>query len=78
MSAEQLLTLLERTADVYFRLPRCGPGAPALCSDPALVRKIRGLDIQAFNAVMAARANEALAGAALAAVNALKAVVPNA
>jgi hypothetical protein len=77
LGAEQTLTLLERAADVYVKLPRCGSGA-SLCSDSGIVKKIRELDIKAYDAVMAARNNEALAGMAWAAVNAFKAVVPGA
>lgn len=77
VGAEQTLTLLEQAALVYVKLPRCGTaGATQVCSDPALVRRLRQLDVQAYNAVIAARKNEALVDFAWQAVGAFQAVVP--
>lgn len=44
------LTVAERTALGYVSLPRCPAGAP-VCSDPAIVAKIRQADDAAYTEV---------------------------
>lgn len=77
-AAEIALTSVESAARVYVSLPRCQTPKPtaAPCSDVVVVAKIKSLDNQAYNAVIAARADEALVGAALTAIQALVAAVP--
>lgn len=68
------LTTAERLALVYTKLPRCP--APAPCSDPNTVTRIKSLDSQAYSAVKAAESNEALLDAALVAIQNFQAAVP--
>ncbi len=68
------LTTAERLALIYTSLPRCP--APAPCSDPATVQKIKDLDLTAYNAVKAAEKNEALLSGALTAISAFQSAVP--
>lgn len=74
-AAEQTLTLLYQSALIYTSLPRCGTG-PSLCSDIGVVREIRRRAIEAHNALVAARKNEALVEYAWTAISAFRAVVP--
>jgi len=78
-AAEQALTLAERIALRYTSLPQCGSevkGFIPRCHDPAIKAKIKALDNTAFNAVMAARNNEALLSVAVSAIGNLSAAVP--
>ncbi len=79
LAAERTLTLAEQTGQVYTDLPRCGSllavGKP-LCSDPAIAAKMAAADNKAYAAVVAARQNEALLGAALDAIAAYQALLP--
>lgn len=74
VAAEVALTAAEKATVLYERLPRC-PG-PAVCSDQAVVNKIKALDQTAYNAVKAAEANPALVSAAVSAVTDLKNAIP--
>lgn len=74
--AEQTLTLLERAALQYTSLPRCGTGGPTICSSRAVVANIRKYAIQAHNALVAARQNEAMIEPAWTAINMLRSVIP--
>ena len=77
-AAEQALTLAYRAALVYTGLPRCGTGL-RICSDVETVRKIRSYAIQAHNALIAARENEAnidLVSRMWVAIEAFRAIVP--
>lgn len=71
---EVALTVAERAALIYKRLPPC-PTKP-LCSDPAIVARILDLDNQAYNAVVLARSNPALLSAAILAVNMFSSAIP--
>lgn len=77
--AEQLLTTAETLAKNYTDLPRCG-SIPArdrpLCSDAALVAKMAEADNRAYDTVRAARQNEALIDAALAAITDFQSLIP--
>lgn len=78
-AAEQGLTLAMSAALVYTSLPRCGAvGATVICSDRDLVREIREAAIKAHNALLDAKANAALIGAAVAAIDTFRAIVPRA
>lgn len=68
------LTTAERLALIYTSQPRCP--APAPCSDPAIVQRIKDADNQAYAAVKAAERNEALLGAALTAIQNFQSVIP--
>jgi hypothetical protein len=57
-SMEQTLTVAEKTADVYAKLPRCPQATGVACSDQTVVTSIAGLDQTAYAAVMAARTVE--------------------
>lgn len=74
VAAEEGLTAAERAALIYTSLPRCP--ARTVCSDPAVVARIKLLDNQAYTAVMMAKQNEALVGAALTAISSLASAVP--
>lgn len=78
-AAEQTLTLVMQTARGYTDLPRCGATGVRICSDPGTVRQIRSYAIQAHNALIVARANEAnveLVGRLWVSIDALRTVVP--
>jgi hypothetical protein len=72
--AELALTAAERAALAYTSLPPCP--AAKVCADPALKAKIKAADIIAYNAVVAARTNPALVGAAWSAITALSGLIP--
>jgi hypothetical protein len=72
--AELALTAAERAALAYTSLPPCP--AAKICADPALKAKIKSADVIAYNAVVAARDNPALAGAAWSAITALGGLIP--
>src|SRR5574337_1284674 len=55
------LTVAERTAVGYASLPRCPQGAP-VCSDPAIVQKIRDADNGAYTEVKKFEAAAAAGG----------------
>lgn len=76
-AAEIALTEAQRAALLYANLPRC-PATPAtpICSDQATVDKIKAADRKAYAAVMAAKSNSALVGAALAAIGDLTRSIP--
>ena len=71
---EVALTETERLALAYVTLPAC-PGA-ALCSDAAVVAKIKAADNIAYAAVMGAKAGKVLPADATAAVAALASLIP--
>jgi hypothetical protein len=76
-AAEIALTNAERLALHYTGLPRCGTAAATpLCSNPATVQQIKDYDNRAYAAVKAARANEALLGLALSAIDAFGSIIP--
>lgn len=77
-AAEVSLTTVENLASIYTHLPRCAPTTAGPCSDQSTVDKIKALDMQAYNAVMAARQNEALLSAALTAITNLQSAIPQA
>ena len=78
MQAEVALGAAERLALLYVQLPRCGAGAPVLCSNPNVIQQIGNADRGAYAAVVSARANPTASAltAANAAVAAFAAVVP--
>lgn len=76
---ELALTASEKAALVYVTLPQCIVDSQPLCSERAIVTKIKTADAQAFAALMAAKAAPAdnpRAQAAAAAVAALVASIP--
>lgn len=74
-AAQIALTNAERLALVYTSMPRCHV-APPPCSDQVTVQRIKDYDNQAYDAVKAARENEALIGVALVAIDTLVKAVP--
>lgn len=74
-AAEVSLTAAEQAALIYTSRPRCG-GAVKLCSDPAVVARIKQLDNQAYTAVIAARDNKGAVSAAVLAVEAFSTAIP--
>jgi hypothetical protein len=50
------LTVALRAAGYYKALPSCAPGAVALCSDPAIVKRIQDAAQKAVTAVTGAEA----------------------
>jgi len=52
------LTTTENAAIAYVRLPNCGTpnAAPVLCSDPAVVAKLKTADMTAYQAIKASEA----------------------
>ena len=75
-AAEVSYSTVANLAAIYIHLPRCAPTTSGPCSDQALVDKLRALDNQAYRAITAARQNEALLGAALAAIESLQTAIP--
>lgn len=78
-AAEQTLTLAMNAARIYTDLPRCGTTLARICSDPVIAGLIRHHAIQAHNALVAARRNEAsieLVSRMWTAIDALRAAVP--
>lgn len=62
-TAAQTVFALQATYDAaldvavaYATLPRCAPGAPAVCSDGAAVRRVNAAAHQAWAAIRAAQA----------------------
>lgn len=74
-AAEVSLTAAEQAALIYTSRPRCG-GTVKLCSDPAVVARIKQLDNQAYTAVIAARDNKGAVSAAVLAVEAFSTAIP--
>lgn len=70
------LTLAERLALVYTKLPRCSAVVTKICSTQGTVDKLKELDQKAFDAVVAARKNQALIADAWTAISAFQAVIP--
>lgn len=71
------LSTAETLALIYTKLPRCiVPKTSMLCSDAGIVRKLKDLDMVAYNAVKAAEKNEALISTAIDAVAALQTAIP--
>lgn len=75
-SVEQSFTLGMQLANLYTSLPRCGKTEAKICSDVKVVRMIREYAIKAHNALLMARENQNLIGAAVSAVNEFNLVVP--
>ena len=73
--AEIALTAAEKAALVYTSLPRC-PSSSLLCSDSALVSKIKSADNVAYETVTAARSNSALVAVALTSIQTLTNLIP--
>ena len=76
-AAEQTLTLLFRAATAYTSLPRCDTSAARICSDRETARQIRRYAIQAHNALVMARRNEASVEHVWRAIDLLGAVIPS-
>jgi hypothetical protein len=76
--AELALAAAERSAVIYTSLPRCLISTPTKtnCSDQALADRIKAADNKAYAAVVEARVNNELLGAAMAAIETLKALTP--
>lgn len=77
VAIQQSLTLAERIALEYVKLPRCGKTSARICSDPNIVRQIADADDQAYNAVMAARRNQGSLEFAWQMVENFKRIIPS-
>ncbi len=73
-ATEIALTAAETLALSYTSLPRCP--AAAVCSTQAVVDNIKALDNKAYTAVVAARSNTALVGAAVTAISLFRNAIP--
>lgn len=85
-AAEVALTAAERVALIYTGLPRClvvgsalmpvTVGSPKICSSQTAVDRIKALDQQAYDAVMAAKRNAGLISAAWSAISVFQSAIP--
>lgn len=76
-SLESTLAAAETAADAYVTLPRCGTPNIVLCSNPAVIKRIKDADNVAWTAIKAAvrTENQTELGAAQTAVQAFKDIV---
>ena len=75
LAAKVGLTASFKAATLYERLPRC-PG-PVLCSEQAVVDRIKALATQAHDAVALADANAAMISAAILAITNFNDAIPS-